>query len=329
MNPFGDQVPEAVDAAFSGEDVVAATSYTTWTFVVEGRAIPGLAAEALRGSLGPTVLDGAPVRADDEIVLGRRTMERLGVGVGDTVDVQVAGRGEEDIRAPVALRVVGAVTFPPVVLSGVDTPRLGTGALVTAATYYRMAGLERGEDGPEWTSVLLADDARANALIAANPDGIADARGIPTTWYTDAKPAELRQLDAVRSLLVGAVGVAYLIVLAIIAHALWSAAREHRHDLAVLAAIGFTRRQRGMVTSWQAVPLVLAVLAIGMPLGVAVGRWIFSSFAGSLGVVDDAASPPSMIGGLVIGVFAATLIGVALAVAVARRAPSAVTLRER
>lgn len=329
VNPFGDQVPEALGAAFGGDEVESATSYSAWTFIVDGQAVPGIAADDLKGSVGPTVLDGAPVRADDEVLLGPETMQELGVGLDDRVEVQIAGRENDRAVPPVELRVVGSATFPSVVQSGADSPRLGHGALVTGATYRRMAGLTADEDGPEWTVASLADGVAAAEVIDANPGGIADARGIPTTWYTDAKPAELRQLDSARSLLVGAVAVAYLIVVAVVVHALWSAVREHRRDLAVLGSIGFTRRQLSRVTSWQAAPLLVAILAVGVPVGIAAGRWVFSMFARSIGVVDTAASPPAMAAGLVLGVVVATVLGTGAAARVARRAPSAIIRRER
>lgn len=329
VNPFGDQVPEALEAAFGGDAVEAATSYSAWTFIVDGQAVPGIAADDLKGAVGPTVLDGAPLRADDEVLLGPQTMEELGVAVGDRVRVRVDGRENDRGVRPVALRVVGSATFPSVVQSGADSPRLGRGALVRGSTYRRMAGLAADEDGPEWTVARLADGVSATGVIAANPEGIADARGIPTSWYTDAEPAELRQLDSARSLLFGAVAVAYLIVLAVVTHALWSAAREHRRDLAILGSIGFTRRQLGGVASWQAAPLLVAVLAVGLPTGIAAGRWLFSMSARSIGVVETAASPPGMVAGLVVAMLVATLLGTGAAVRVARRAPSAITRRDR
>ena len=81
-------------------------------------------------------------------------------------------------------------------------PRLGVGALVTRDAFLRMRG--DPENQPEFTTVRLVAGADPAAVIAANPDGFPDASQTATTWFTDTKPAELRQLDAARTYLVGA-----------------------------------------------------------------------------------------------------------------------------
>lgn len=327
VNAFGDQSEAALHDAFDGDDVVAATGYTGYTFLVNGRAVPGLAATVVKGELGPTVLRGDPVRADDEIVLGQDTLESLDVDIGSTVEVQAAGGFDlEPTARAVELRVVGVATFAAVVQQGTDAARLGIGSLVTRATFDRMTGA--ADDDPEWTAVLLAEGADPATVIDRNPGGIRDPSGIPTSWFTDAKPAELRQIDSVRSLLVGAVAGTVLVMLAVVGHALWSQARANRRDLAVLGAIGFTPRQLGEVGAWQSAPLAVTALLLGIPLGVALGRWGFSQFAESLAMVDDATISAQAVGALFVAVFAAIAIGTLVAIAVARDTRLAALLRE-
>ena len=58
--------------------------------------------------------------------------------------------------------------------------------------------------------------------------------------------------------------------------------RRRRHDLAILRAIGFTRRQRALAITWQATLLTIVGLVVGIPLGIACGRlvwrWLADSF---------------------------------------------------
>ncbi len=98
--------------------------------------------------------------------------------------------------------------------------------------------------------------------------------------------------------------VGFVILLAVLAHALWTRSRTNRHDLAVLRVIGCTRRQLDTVTAWQVTPLALGALLVGIPIGVAFGRLAFRQFAQSLAVVDDASTSAAMWVALVVAVLA-------------------------
>jgi predicted lysophospholipase L1 biosynthesis ABC-type transport system permease subunit len=49
--------------------------------------------------------------------------------------------------------------------------------------------------------------------------------------------------------------------------------RRRRRDLAILKILGFRRRQVAGAVAWQATSCTMAALALGLPLGVAAGRW--------------------------------------------------------
>ena len=70
---------------------------------------------------------------------------------------------------------------------------------------------------------------------------------------------------------------AFLALLAIgaVGHALSIAVRRRRHELAVLRALGLTRRQSRLVIATQASLLAVIGLAFGIPLGVALGRTLW------------------------------------------------------
>jgi ABC-type lipoprotein release transport system permease subunit len=204
-------------------------------------------------------------------------------------------------------------------------PRLGIGALVTRDAFLRLHGDPRND--PEFTTIRLVNGADTAAVIDRLPNGFVDAVRSHTSWFTDAKPAEIRQLDVAMPYLRIALAFGCVILFAVVVHALWTRVRTNRRDLAVLRALGATRAQLDAVTAWQAAPFILATLVVGLPIGVALGRWAFTLFARSLAVVDEATVSAAMLGVLVAGVFVAFAIAAFVSVVVARRDRSAAVLR--
>ena len=243
------------------------------------------------------------MRHDDEVVLGVDTADRLDVGVGDTVQVQ-SGRAYPSgpPPPPLSLRVVGLATFATISQQGADEARLGVGALVTRPTFEQLLGSD--ENLPEWTTANLAEGTNPTELIDDNPDGVEDALGVETRWFTDARPAELLQLDEASPVLAGAIAVALLLLVAVVAQGAWSRTRAIHAELSVLQALGCSRAQLARTAAWQPVPPGLAALVIGVPLGIAVGRLAFSAFARSIAVVDPPSSPPWLVVALALAVAA-------------------------
>ena len=189
LNAYGDQSTADLEEAFGErDDVVAATGFITGSYLVEGLAVPGLAATTVRGDVTPTLLSGRSGLTDDEIVLGEDTLESVDAELGDLVSVQLlapSGAGDEPDNAPVDLRVVGVATFPPVNQTGTDMPRLGIGALVARDAYLQMGGST--DNSPEFTMVRMADGADPAAVIADLPEGFEDRVQVTTTWFTDTE----------------------------------------------------------------------------------------------------------------------------------------------
>jgi ABC-type antimicrobial peptide transport system permease subunit len=75
---------------------------------------------------------------------------------------------------------------------------------------------------------------------------------------------------------------AFLALLAVgaVEHALAIAVSRRRHELAVMQALGMTRRQTRMVVATQASVLAVIGLVFGVPLGFALGRSIWRVVAG-------------------------------------------------
>jgi hypothetical protein len=330
LNAYGDQSEEELQQIFAArDDVVAATAFTTGSFLVDGRAVPGLASTAVKGELTPTILRGRVPRVWDEIVVGADTLEQIDADIGDVVPVQLIdvsiGRRPREGRA-VPLRIVGVASFPPVAQIGTDTPRLGVGVLVTREAFLRAGGSPSNH--PEFTSVRLAAGTDPAAVIADNRAGFQDVGRTATVWFTDTKPAELLQLDAATSYLLGALLVGFVILVAVFVHALWARVQANRRDLAVLQVVGCTKRQLDAITAWQAAPFVVGAAGLGVPLGLLLGRVVYRWFAQSLAVVEDESIPPALVGALLVAVLVAAGVSTVVATFAARRSRAAVILRE-
>ncbi len=70
-----------------------------------------------------------------------------------------------------------------------------------------------------------------------------------------------------------------LLATAAVGHALASAVRRRRHDMAVLRVLGLTRRQARAAVAWQATALAAVGLVLGVPLGIAAGRIVWRRVA--------------------------------------------------
>ena len=67
--------------------------------------------------------------------------------------------------------------------------------------------------------------------------------------------------------------------------------RRRRRDLALLKALGFTGRQLGATVRWQAGATAFAGLVAGVPLGIGVGRTLWTQFATQLDMVPEVSTP--------------------------------------
>src|SRR4029077_15034865 len=181
--------------------------------------------------------------------------------------------------ASARMRVVGRAVFPEYG----DAGELGTGALVTYGAI-----------------VQLLPDARHNLFLlrfAHGGDHAAEFARLrsalaPVPTHTSGRPpdledlANLASLPAILAVVLAGLGAATL------AHTLVTSVRRRRRELAVLKTLGFVRRQVSFVVAWQTTTLVVLALAIGVPLGAALGRWAWTAYADDLGAVPSAQVPP-------------------------------------
>jgi ABC-type lipoprotein release transport system permease subunit len=108
------------------------------------------------------------------------------------------------------------------------------------------------------------------------PKTIADFQGI-------------RKLPVVVSALLAAIAAATL------AHTLVTAIRRRRRQLAVLKTLGFDRRQLLVTVAWQATTFAAIGVVVGLPLGIAAGRWAWYLFAEQIEVVPEPVTPVPLV----------------------------------
>jgi ABC-type antimicrobial peptide transport system permease subunit len=110
-------------------------------------------------------------------------------------------------------------------------------------------------------------------------------------------------------------------------HLLVVSVGRRRHEMGLLKAVGFVNRQVSAAVFWQATTVALVGIIVGVPLGIVIGRAVWDAFALNIGVVPLPVVNAGLLGLLVVGVLAATVLlalGPALA---ARRARPGQLLR--
>jgi ABC-type antimicrobial peptide transport system permease subunit len=259
---------------------------------VDGQQVAAVGIWPLRGEVFPTLLDGRPPAAAGEIALGSRTLRRLGKHVGDLVSVQAAARSR-----PVLMRVVGEAIFPSFGVGAFTPTGLGDGAAVFAPLLPPSTigcpshvicydfFLVRFRPGTPVAVISTLGSRFVSALTAGGcPPGTCQA-------LTAAAPAAISNYSRVRATPLALGGLLALLAVALMAQVLLTTTRRRRRDLAVVKTLGFLRRQVSAAVAWQATALAAVALLVGLPLGVAGGRWAWTLFAGSVGVGPGATVP--------------------------------------
>jgi FtsX-like permease family len=299
---YGSWPVSQMDKLINGQPGVTAWSTFGFTQIpIDGQDVPALGLTRHLGSVQPPTTSGHPIGGPLQIELGTVALRALGKHVGDTV---TAGTG----RARRTLTIVGTVTLPSIGLSLADHVSLGRGAMLPDSTLLAIQGLPPKLTNEEEQASAVSDPAFPSAVaidlapgtdaapLAARISG-ASPGGNPGGTYPQPRvlgaaivnAAQMGSQPLALALALAAAAVLSLLV------ALLSSVRERRRQLALLKALGLTRRQVREAIAWQASVILLTAALIGVPLGIAAGRWAWTSFAASLGVV-----PVTVVPGLVL-----------------------------
>ena len=266
------------------------------------------------------VVEGRLPSGAREVALGTRTASDRGVEVGDTV--RLGGEGVTTRRA----RVTGLVVLPTLGPYGSDRAAPGDGMLVPAAAFDRgfvngiitFAGvdLRSGAPGPREAARLTREYQRW------------DTNGyLPFFYAAPVRPAEIDDAESMQGipLLVGGLlVVATVIGLAV---AIVISVRGRRRELAMLRALGFDARQVRTSVRVQSLATVLPAIAIGVPGGIVLGRFLWQSFASELGVLQTVSMPVQWVVATIVGTVVVALVASAVPARVAARIAPGAALR--
>lgn len=214
------------------------------------------------------VLDGRlPTRAD-EVTIATESASSLGATVGDRIELSGS-------RSSGTYEVTGVAFVPEGLHNSYDE-----GAWVLPDTYDELI------EGFKFRTaeVSLRSGADVDAVAARTAASVAEVLGAPPEAGADiltertppSRLAELRQVQRLPMLLAGFLA---LLAVAAVGHAVATAVRRRRHDLAVLRAVGVTRRQTRAIVLIQGTLLAAVGLTFGVPLGFALGRTLWRSVA--------------------------------------------------
>lgn len=103
--------------------------------------------------------------------------------------------------------------------------------------------------------------------------------------------------------------------------------RRRRHDLALLKTLGFTRRQLAAVIAWQSSIAVLIGTAVGITVGIVLGRLLWSTFAHEISAVPVPTVPAVAIVFSAIGALVLANVVAAVPGRIAARTPAALLLK--
>jgi hypothetical protein len=217
---------------------------------------------------------------------------------------------------------------------------MGTGAVVPTAVAPALAQAATSpdptQDGPPLVFVRLkggvspaaglADMRRiaaaADRAFAADPVTAGDSVDVLSVQ----RPAEIvnyRSTGATPVILASGPAAAAVVALGL---TLTASVRRRRRDLGLLKTLGFTRRQIVATVAWQASVTAVIGLVVGLPLGIAAGRWLWTLFAREIYAVPQ----PTVAWSVALVAAGALLLANAVAALpgrIAARTPAALVLR--
>ncbi|CAN5247100.1 ABC transporter permease [soil metagenome] len=292
--------------------------------VIGGQGAPGLGlnwndAPAANGLEGLSILEGEEPSGPDEVVLDEATAERAGYGVGDTV--QLVTSGTQPVLRPT---LVGLATFG----EGGSTNG-ATISIFDTATAQDLFTKGKDAYNDAWVTADGVSQEELRDNVAADlPDGFEAVTGEKAA---DEAASELVQaISFIGTFLLIFAGISLVVGSFLIVNTFSILVAQRSRELALLRALGASRRQVTRSVLFEAVVLGLIGSTIGLGLGVllAMGiRALFATFGLDLSGTALVFAPRTVLAAYVVGV----LVTVAAAYIPARRSariPPVAALRD-
>lgn len=302
---------------------------------VNGQSLPAVAGRLGYQDLPVPVVAGRYPTADDEIALGVRSAESLGLAVGDPVAVSTAF-GERDAK------VAGLVVLPSIGPFQADRVGLGTGLLLSARFFDAIvAGAEQQQGLPPgamsdalgaFVGIDLRDGVDAGAFVRKLQAEVKkwDVNGFPPIVYPRAvRPPEITDVAAIRRAPAMVAALLAATMAAGLAVAITLATRARRRELAILRALGCTARQLRATVAWHSLTVVGVGLAVGILIGTSMGSVTWREFSGGLGIAPSVRLPLGWIAVVTVATAAVALLAGAVPARTAVTSASAHQLQDR
>ena len=258
-------------SAYAAIAIIAGASQGTAT--IDGHLVQFLIAlDSLKGSVHPTLIAGHPPRAPDQIVLATKTMETLHRHLGQTVRLPTPG-------GVLTLRIVGEMIAPSV--GDLLTNGMGEGGWVYGPAVHRQLPTQTPNGLPATVFDLFLVRYAHGVTPAAGMASL--RRQFGSDVLRHVPPEDVINLQSVDRLPYLLTALVVALGVATVGNTLIVSVRRRRRDLAILKTVGFVRRQVAGVVAWQASSIGLVALIVGLPVGVAAGRWAWTTVANGIG----------------------------------------------
>ena len=339
------EVPPQAENLLKTDPYVSSWSgYSLANAQINGLTVPILLTKN-HDAVSPPLLQGHEVDANNQIVLGAETLQQLHKRVGQFVTASYGTSKDAPVWVPpTKMLIVGSATLPAV--GGAQTlhTSMGVGAVIPSgveppAFQKFLHSKIRALDGPQIVFIRFRSNAPsheavaslekiakfADHLLAAVPNNQAGGLVSVTSVQYPADIENYRSIGLIPAAL--ALGLAAGAVVAL-GLTLVSSVRRRRRDLALLRTLGFSRRQLMATIAWQASVAGVTGVVIGVPLGVVLGRWLWTLFARNIYAVPR--PTVSVISIVIVALSALVLANVVAAVPgrIAARTSTAQVLRD-
>ena len=282
-------LPKAINKPLAQDPYIATTSDAYFaTLRIDGQAVPVMG-ENPGAKIQPPLLSGHDLKKAGQVVVGTATLQMLHKSIGDTVVVS-SGRTK-----PTTLQIVGTATMPAYGQSGGSHLEMGVGAVLN---YTLIPLFERDIfDLPPGPNAILiryrpgVSAAQGGKSIQHAVDEAGGGNSPGNLYNSIERPAQIvdyRSLGNTPIELGAVLSGGALVALGLI---LLSSVRRRRRDIALLKALGFSRRQVVATIAVQSTIAVGLGAVVGLPLGILVGRTLWDLFANSIHAIPHVVVP--------------------------------------
>jgi hypothetical protein len=294
----GPSAVEAAGADLEASDLVEAlVEFRQVVIPFEDAEIDVYTLTDRKRSIVPVLTAGRMATGPNEVVIGRALADLGHHQIGEVLELP-----GPDGAVPVT--IVGEAVFP---LIGNTT--FGLHAII----------------GPETAALVQPEALNGGFLIDLAPGAsLDDVRAIIGDGFTTSapfSPPHISRLRDVRGIAVALIAFFAAFGVAGFAFGMASSSRQQAREHAVLGALGFRRRQLVTAVAVQAIVAAAVEVLIGTPLGVSLGRSIWSLTERDLGVLDAFRVPaPAIALTVAVALAAAVIMSPTAAVPAARGA---------